>query len=106
MNKYIFQPPRTPRSVKERGELMCNMESGIPFIQLDNDFDESAVEIIVKILYSHGNGEDLYSCMKYLKLFIDYLPKKINEKKVGYVVWAWDYPSYGESKKTFETLLN
>mgnify|MGYP001022785650 CR=1 FL=1 len=104
VKRVLFQPPPKRKSVTRNHELICNMESGIPFIQVGGDFNEKSTELVVKILYSHGNGEDLYMCKDYLEKMIEYLPKTINDKKVGYIVWAWDYPSYGESKKSFDTL--
>lgn len=104
IKKIIFQPPPPPKSLTRKNEILCNTESGIPFLQVGGDFNEKNVDLLVKILYSHGNSEDLYMCKKYLDVLMTYLPRTINEKKVGYVLWAWEYPGYGESRKTFDEL--
>lgn len=105
----IFPRRRPPSALIERNyHEFSVIGNGIPILQLESDFDPNNVDLLVKIFYSHGNGEDLGCIRGYLEELVnEILPSRIQRDKsvsVGYALWAWEYPSYGESHKHFNLL--
>lgn len=101
--KLFPRPGRTKDFVEKNKLSFTRVNQDIPLFQKSTYDDED--DVLVKILYSHGNGEDLYT-LTYLKDLIEthLTDIKIEGQKVGFIIWAWEYASYGESEKPFETL--
>lgn len=100
INNALFAPPKKPDSWFIEGKYKFNSHKYIPYYTIDTDIEDEEADLFVKIFFSHGNGDDLYTIKKPLDSLInDYLPKVIGGKKVKFYLQTWDYPFYGESPK-------
>ncbi|MDD5697053.1 MAG: alpha/beta hydrolase [Victivallaceae bacterium] len=84
MDNIIFQPPRRAELPSGPGFTMLKTVSGVEIAALFLPVKNSSYWI----LYSHGNGEDLYDLHPYLtRLYNQY----------GYSAAFYDYEGYGRS---------
>lgn len=107
VKKQLFRiPKRRADWNRGKGRQQFNKVSGIPFFECDYNLENLRDgDVVVRILYSHGNAEDLDSVHEYLTWFVtEQLPGDLAGKRVGYLLRAWDYPFYGESTKSYEEL--
>lgn len=82
------------------------IDDEIPYFQRSR-INEKTNDLLVKIFYSHGNGEDLDLCTTYLEHLLNELlvkNTKFEGRNIGFSIRAWEYPSYGESLKPFSEL--
>ena len=105
IKKLVFAKPDRDKDFGLKNIVsFSNVGKDIPVWQTCNYTGNE--DILVKIFYSHGNGEDLYSVNKYLTDLIDEFLNnmEIDDKQIAFALWAWEYPFYGESLKPFEAL--
>jgi abhydrolase domain-containing protein 17 len=85
-NSVIFNPPNQPKSESHYGD------TGLLQLKTADNINIVARYLPNKkakytILYSHGNAEDLESCLSFLQMLHDH----------GFSVFAYDYHGYGLS---------
>lgn len=100
INGVLFQPPKKPDSWMVNAKTKFNSYKNIPFTEWETDINDEDADLYVKILFCHGNADDLYTLRRCMKRLIEMELKPIvNAKRVKYHIRAWDYPFYGESPK-------
>ena len=99
VNNYIFIPP--PFDISK--SRLIETEDGIPYriIQVKPESpDPSLVNITIKLLYCHGNTEDVISAWDHVNLFLKSLHAACSYLEVNVYILCilWDYPGYSVSK--------
>ncbi len=105
VNDKIFKPP--VYDVSRHIGVLLEEELDIPYITIVKDgFSDDILElpIVLKILYCHGNAEDISTCKSHVNIFINELVKYFVGKQIRIVCFIWDYPTYGKSKEKEITL--
>ncbi len=108
VNNNIFRPPKyiKAKGVKVEKLTLPNHNGGfIPYcISTDLTNPDKEPGIVIRILYNHGNSEDIMSSYPHIELFLIQLKKHFIELNPLIICILWDYPTYGESTLTLADL--
>ena len=112
MNKLIIQTMFGEAPFRKRKANFDLVNDKIPILVIDSDNYHDAVLtretctkpfVDVRVMFSHGNGQDLYSVETLLKLISHDISLFLcNDKRydVRVLIFAWDYPGYGDASST------
>lgn len=96
LKSYIFQHPNYTEENRQKQNVNISQHHGIPYVlfekQAEQDLSNSSV---LRILYSHGNVDDVVTSFPYLNAFVELLSKFIPQTNIYLMVW--DYPTYSTS---------
>ena len=103
-NDLLFRPRKKPDTWVYEAKTKFNSQSNIPYFIEENGASFPDNDFLIRIFFSHGNADDLYSIRSFLSDLVKALPTEMCKCKIGWSLKAWEYPFYGESLKPFEEL--
>jgi len=111
IQNIAFQPPL---ALDHKFNFCHLLAQKIPYFKYETPlgYQEDPDKIICRVLYNHGNQEDLSNVLPKIRLIYNSIysdratnPDSVtNKHKLEFIFYAWDYPFYGISPEGREKL--